>query len=175
MAFWRTLYLTAKKYKWGVFLGLALTVFFFSIYLRPGLKKVYHWHRAEVTTSRQDQSNAAQSPSLSPQDVYLLLRNVVDQELDINVVDLGLIYEVKARAGEVSVTMTMTTPYCPFSRELVDGVKQALFSNPEVQKATLRITSIRPGTYEIYLPRRARSYLVPEAPQSTPKDEGNHE
>jgi len=132
--------LSAKKYKWGFFLGLVLLVFFVSVYSRPGLKKVYHWSRTESTAPSQNQSNGAPSPSLSPQDIYLLLRNVVDQELDVNVVDLGLIYEVKAGAGEVSVTMTMTTPYCPFSSDLVDGVRLAIFSNPDVQKATLRIT-----------------------------------
>jgi metal-sulfur cluster biosynthetic enzyme len=140
MAFWKTLYLTAKKYKWGVFLGLVLLVFVFSVYSKPGLKKVYHWSRTESTAPFQNLSNGAASPSLSPQDIYPLLRNVVDQELDVNVVDLGLIYEVKAEAGEVSVTMTMTTPYCPFSGDLIDGVREAIFSNADVQKATLRIT-----------------------------------
>ena len=41
------------------------------------------------------------------------LKEVMDPELDINIVDLGLIYEVEVREDEVYILMTLTTPGCP--------------------------------------------------------------
>ena len=136
----RTVFLTARKYKWGVLLGLVLLVFILSVFSKPGLEEVYHWSRSEKPAASLDQSVRGPSPFLSSQDIYVLLRSVIDEELDVNIVDLGLIYDVKVQAREAEITMTMTTPGCPYARELIDGVRQALFSNPEVQKATLRIT-----------------------------------
>lgn len=55
------------------------------------------------------------------------LKTVLDPELNINVVDLGLIYDVKIEEGNVEILMTLTTPFCPlsafFEKELVAAVK----------------------------------------------------
>ena len=50
---------------------------------------------------------------LSEEDVRDKLKDVMDPELDINIVDLGLIYEVEIRDDEVFILMTLTTPGCP--------------------------------------------------------------
>lgn len=57
------------------------------------------------------------------------LKNVLDPELNINVVDLGLIYDVKVdNENNVEVVMTLTTPFCPlsafFEKELVAAVEK---------------------------------------------------
>jgi len=41
------------------------------------------------------------------------LRQVKDPELDMNVIDLGLVYDVEVAGGEVRVKMTLTSPGCP--------------------------------------------------------------
>ncbi|MFO1444665.1 metal-sulfur cluster assembly factor [Bacillus sp. Bva_UNVM-123] len=55
------------------------------------------------------------------------LKRVMDPELNINVVDLGLIYEVNLPDEDtVHVTMTLTTPGCPLHDSIVSGVKHCL-------------------------------------------------
>ncbi len=41
------------------------------------------------------------------------LRQVKDPELDMNIIDLGLVYDVEVAGGEVHVKMTLTSPGCP--------------------------------------------------------------
>jgi metal-sulfur cluster biosynthetic enzyme len=50
------------------------------------------------------------------------LREVVDPEVGINIVDLGLIYAVEANQRSIRVRMTMTTPSCPMSNMLVEEI-----------------------------------------------------
>ena len=61
------------------------------------------------------------------------LREVIDPELGLNIVELGLIYGVEMDDGHLSITMTLTTPGCPLSMYLTDmaevAVRKAL---PEV-------------------------------------------
>ncbi len=52
------------------------------------------------------------------------LRDVVDPEIGLNVVDLGLIRNIDFRPDETEVTMIMTTPFCPAVGYLIDQVRQ---------------------------------------------------
>ncbi len=54
------------------------------------------------------------------------LRRVIDPELGINVVDLGLVYGVRAEDGDVGVVMTMTTPACPLGETLTEQAEAAI-------------------------------------------------
>lgn len=54
------------------------------------------------------------------------LRHVIDPEIGINVVDLGLVYETAWREGDVRVAMTMTTPACPLGESLTEEAAAAV-------------------------------------------------
>ncbi len=65
---------------------------------------------------------------VSEADVLDALETVIDPELGMNIVDLGLVYEVRLEDNAVSISMTMTTPACPIASHLVDQVKETLHS-----------------------------------------------
>ncbi len=63
----------------------------------------------------------------TPETVRKALRGVKDPELNLNVVDIGLIYDITvSEAGEVHVNMTLTSPGCPSGPEIVGDVKRAV-------------------------------------------------
>ncbi|WEK53259.1 MAG: iron-sulfur cluster assembly protein [Candidatus Cohnella colombiensis] len=64
-----------------------------------------------------------------------LLQEVYDPELGVNIVDLGLIYELQEDPDKVYVRMTLTTPGCPMHDTIVGGVKWVL----REQKPTIEV------------------------------------
>ena len=65
--------------------------------------------------------------------VYDKLKTVMDPELHINIVDLGLVYQVAISPltntqNQIIITMTLTTPGCPLAPEIERLVKEAMIS-----------------------------------------------
>ncbi|HEY7833612.1 MAG TPA: metal-sulfur cluster assembly factor [Ktedonobacterales bacterium] len=72
--------------------------------------------------------------------IYKALHTVLDPELGVNVVDLGLVYDVQVREdGYITVTMTLTTPGCPMHESLGHGVARALGKVPGVTGGDLQL------------------------------------
>ena len=69
------------------------------------------------------------------------LYDVIDPELGINIVDLGLVYALRVDDGVAEVEMTMTTPACPlssyFDAEIARAVREAV---PEVHAVEVMLT-----------------------------------
>jgi metal-sulfur cluster biosynthetic enzyme len=61
------------------------------------------------------------------------LQGVSDPEIPVDIVNLGLVYDVGVRAGWVTVRMTMTSPGCPVSDYLVSEVKRTIAELPGVE------------------------------------------
>jgi metal-sulfur cluster biosynthetic enzyme len=68
------------------------------------------------------------------------LENVIDPELGIDIVNLGLVYDVDlSEEGVATVTMTLTSMGCPLGPVIVDQVKTALADLPEVKDTEVNI------------------------------------
>ena len=52
------------------------------------------------------------------------LGNVIDPELGLDFVELGLIYEVEVDGGDVNVTFTLTSPGCPIGPQVTDQMRE---------------------------------------------------
>lgn len=63
---------------------------------------------------------------MSARDVCEALREVVDPELGVNIVDLGLVYGVEVAGDEVTVRMTVTSPACPLGELLARQAEAAI-------------------------------------------------
>ena len=76
---------------------------------------------------------------LTKDDVLAVLRQVNDPELGINLVDLGLIYDVGIEGDNVQVDMTLTTPGCPMHSFIARQAWDAVNSLPGVADTKIRI------------------------------------
>ncbi|MGZ5245354.1 MAG: metal-sulfur cluster assembly factor [Bacteroidia bacterium] len=64
------------------------------------------------------------------------LYEVIDPELYVNIVDLGLVYNIALKDKNIEVEMTLSTPHCPMGESIVNGVKNVLektFPDAEVE------------------------------------------
>ena len=72
------------------------------------------------------------------------LRQVVDPELMINVVDLGLVYDVEQVESKVTVEMTLTSPACPAGPQIMQQAKMALENLEDVDEAQIKLVMTPP-------------------------------
>lgn len=74
------------------------------------------------------------------EDVREALRNeVFDPEIGINIVDLGLVYDITLKDNKADITMTLTTPGCPLGPELITSIRQALARYEDVEDVEIHL------------------------------------
>ena len=74
------------------------------------------------------------------------LREVIDPELDCNIVDLGLVYDIAIDGGKVTVTMTLTTPGCPMHESIAWGVQSVLLNLEGIEEVDVHLVWDPPWT-----------------------------
>ncbi len=74
------------------------------------------------------------------------LRTVIDPELMINIVDLGLVYAIDLEGRKASVEMTLTSPACPAGPQIIQQAKMSLSRLADVDEVEIRLVMSPPWT-----------------------------
>lgn len=94
------------------------------------------------STGVASESFAAQPDAprpLSEQEVWDQLRNCYDPEIPLNIVDLGLIYDVALEGSRVDVKMTLTAPGCHLGGQIAGDVQSKLLALEQVEEANVEL------------------------------------
>jgi metal-sulfur cluster biosynthetic enzyme len=97
-----------------------------------------------------EQPAAAPAPSIAPgsgaafsdvslEQAKLALRKVKDPDLNLNIVDLGLVYDVRVADNNVEVDMSLTSPGCPSGPEIMSDAEKQLKALPGVGTVTVNL------------------------------------
>jgi metal-sulfur cluster biosynthetic enzyme len=100
----------------------------------------------------------AATSGLSSDLVKLALRKVKDPELNLNIVDLGLVYDIRVEGNDVTVDMSLTSPACPSGPELMGDAEKAVKAMDGVGTTTINLVWSPMWSPERIEPR-VRAYL----------------
>jgi metal-sulfur cluster biosynthetic enzyme len=100
----------------------------------------------------------ATSGAVSEDQVKLALRRVKDPDLQLNIMDLGLVYGIAVDGSTVKIDMTLTSPGCPSGPEIMTNAEQEVMTLPGVEKVEMNLVWAPFWTPEKMEPR-VRAYL----------------
>ena len=113
--------------------------------------------QADGATTDSD-APAPTDGTISADQAKLVLRRVKDPELNLNIVDLGLIYDITVDGSVVRVDMSLTSPGCPSGPEIMGEAEQQLRTIPGVSDVVMNLIWSPPWTPERIEPR-VRAYM----------------
>jgi metal-sulfur cluster biosynthetic enzyme len=76
---------------------------------------------------------------LTEDQVKLALRRVKDPELNLNILDLGLVYEIRVDGNDVAIDMSLTSPGCPSGPEIMSDAERHLKAIPGVGNVAVNL------------------------------------
>lgn len=109
-------------------------------------------------TAPEAPTNTATDDGITEDQVKLALRRVKDPELNLNILDLGLIYEIRVEGNDVDIDMSLTSPGCPSGPEIMKDAEDQLKTLPGVGTVTMNLVWSPMWTPERIEPR-VRAYL----------------
>jgi metal-sulfur cluster biosynthetic enzyme len=77
--------------------------------------------------------------SVTPDQVRMALRRVKDPELNLNIIDLGLVYDIRVDGSAVTIDMSLTSPGCPSGPEIMGDAERQVRAVPGVTAATMNL------------------------------------
>ncbi len=86
--------------------------------------------------------------TVTEKEIKKALRAVKDPELNLDLVVLGLIYDVEVEGAKVDVTMSLTSPMCPVAGQIVEDARNAVLGVEGVEEADVQLTFEPPWTPE---------------------------
>ncbi len=90
----------------------------------------------DITTG----SARAASAGVTEEDIREAIRNeVYDPEMGINIVDLGLIYDITVADSKADITMTLTSPGCPVGPELITNIRRSASRFDELEDVDVHL------------------------------------
>ncbi|HLW37336.1 MAG TPA: metal-sulfur cluster assembly factor [Candidatus Eremiobacteraceae bacterium] len=95
---------------------------------------------AAPTPETAPANGSAGSPAVTEARVRDELKNVVDPEIGIDMINLGLVYDVKVDGSTAQVIMTLTSPGCPVAGMFINAVHAAVMSIPGVTDCKVDLT-----------------------------------
>lgn len=101
---------------------------------------------------------SASTAGVTEDKVKLALRRVKDPELNLNILDLGLIYAINVEGADISIDMSLTSPGCPSGPEIMSEAEQQLKAMPGVGNVAMNLVWSPPWTPDRIEPR-VRAYL----------------
>ncbi|MSR63009.1 MAG: DUF59 domain-containing protein [Planctomycetes bacterium] len=99
-------------------------------------------------------------------DVFTELRQVYDPEIPVNIVDLGLVYDVKLEDRTCNIKMTLTSQACPEARSIPEVVKRRVVEIEGIELCQVEIVWEPTWTPQRISPNGRRILGLPEDEQS---------
>ena len=113
---------------------------------------------SQSPASATEMTGEADESALTEDQVKLALRRVKDPELNLNILDLGLVYAIRVEGTSVSIDMSLTSPGCPSGPEIMTDAEQQLKAIPGVTDVAVNLVWSPYWTPERIEPR-VRAYL----------------
>lgn len=113
---------------------------------------------AEAAVGEGSAEAVGEAAVLTADQVKLALRRVKDPELNLNIMDLGLVYDIAVEGNDVKIDMSLTSPGCPSGAEIMGDADKQLRAIVGVGSVAVNLVWSPPWTPDRIEPR-VRAYL----------------
>ena len=113
---------------------------------------------SDPTAPQAPATSSSEAAPPTADQVKLALRKVKDPELNLNIIDLGLVYDIAVDNSDVQIDMTLTSPGCPAGPQIMGDVERAVRAMPGVSDVTINLVWQPFWSPELIEPR-VRAYM----------------